>query len=70
MEEIALTGDHIDAQVLERELHRWLASLTTPLRKVLLLPPDITRFHSQAGLVVQLLYKALAPQTKVEIIPL
>ncbi|HEY8392025.1 MAG TPA: lactate racemase domain-containing protein [Capillibacterium sp.] len=66
---IALTGEHLDEQTLERTLHQWLAGFTTPLRKVLLLPPDITRFHSKAGLVVRILYKALAAQAKVEIMP-
>ena len=69
MQEIALTSERIDEKTLEKELHNWLGSITAPLRKVLLLPPDITRFHSKAGLIVQLLYKALAPQAEVEIMP-
>ncbi|HBG02292.1 MAG TPA: D-mannonate epimerase [Firmicutes bacterium] len=69
MQEIALTDARIDEQTLEKELHKWLGSITTPVRKVLLLPPDITRFHSKAGKIVQLLYKALAPQAKIEIMP-
>ena len=69
MQEIALTDARIDEQTLEKELHKWLGSITTPVRKVLLLPPDITRFHSKAGKIVQLLYKALAPQAEIEIMP-
>ena len=69
MPEIVLTSEQIDERTVEQELHKWLGSFTTPLRKVLLLPPDITRFHSKAGLITNLLYQALAPQAKVEIMP-
>lgn len=69
MQEIALTNERIDEKTLEQELHKWLGSFTKPLRKVLLLPPDVTRFHSKAGLIVQLLYKALQGEAKVEIMP-
>ncbi len=69
MQEIALTNERIDEETLEKELHNWLGSFTSPLRKVLLLPPDVTRFHSKAGLIVQLLYKALQREAKVEIMP-
>jgi nickel-dependent lactate racemase len=69
MQEIALTNERIDEKTLEQELHKWLGSFTSPLRKVLLLPPDVTRFHSKAGLIVQLLYKALQREAKVEIMP-
>ncbi|NLC54086.1 MAG: DUF2088 domain-containing protein [Firmicutes bacterium] len=69
MQEIVLTEEQIDERKVEKELQKWLGGITIPLRKVLLLPPDITRFHSKAGLIVQLLYKALAPRAKVEIMP-
>ncbi|MHC1786040.1 MAG: lactate racemase domain-containing protein [Christensenellales bacterium] len=39
------------------------------LRRVLLIPPDYTRFHSNAGLITQLLYQMLAPASKVDILP-
>ncbi|NLW55524.1 MAG: DUF2088 domain-containing protein [Firmicutes bacterium] len=69
MKEIRLRSEKIDDQLLAAELEKWLDSLTTPPKKVLLLPPDITRFHSKAGLIVQLLYKALSPKAEVDILP-
>ena len=69
MKEIRLRSEKIDEQRLAAELENWLASRTTPPKKVLLLPPDVTRFHSKAGLIVQLLYKALAPKAQVDILP-
>ena len=38
-------------------------------QKVLLLPPDISRFYSGAGLLTQQLYQMLAPQAQVDIMP-
>lgn len=38
-------------------------------RRVLLLPPDLTRAHSGAGKVTETLYKALAPTCEVHVIP-
>lgn len=69
MREVILRNEKIDRKRLELEIKNWLSSLTVQPRKVLLLPPDFTRFHSKAGLIVQLLYKALSPQTQVEIMP-
>ncbi len=39
-----------------------------PLKRVLLLPPDLTRAHSGAGRITELLYEAL-PGAHVEVIP-
>ncbi len=69
MKEIRLRKEKIDDQQLAAELEGWLASFATPPKKVLLLPPDITRFHSKAGLIVQLLYRALSPTAQVDIMP-
>ncbi len=69
MREVILRNEKIDRKRLELEIKNWLGSLTVKPQKVLLLPPDFTRFHSKAGLIVQLLYQALSPQAKVEIMP-
>ena len=53
---------------LEDSLRKWLENYHG-LRRVLLLPPDITRYYSRAGLIVQLLYKMLAPECRVDIMP-
>jgi nickel-dependent lactate racemase len=39
------------------------------LQKVLLLPPDLTRAHSGAGKITETIYKALAQQCDVHVIP-
>jgi nickel-dependent lactate racemase len=38
-------------------------------KRVLLLPPDITRFHSDAGNLTQILYRLLSPQAHIDIMP-
>jgi nickel-dependent lactate racemase len=40
-----------------------------PLRRVLLLPPDLTRAHSGVGIITETIYKALAPTCDVHVIP-
>ncbi|TVQ23196.1 MAG: DUF2088 domain-containing protein [Spirochaetaceae bacterium] len=40
-----------------------------PLRRVLLVPPDITRLHSGAGELTVLLYRRLSPSADVRVIP-
>jgi nickel-dependent lactate racemase len=39
------------------------------LRRVLLLPPDLTRAHSGAGKITETIYRALAPHADVHVIP-
>src|SRR2546423_3887005 len=43
--------------------------LRRPLKRVLLVPPDITRFHSWAGPLTCLLYQKLHDQASVAILP-
>lgn len=51
------------------ELVRGLLSELGPLRRVLLVPPDFTRFHSGAGVLTALLYRLLAPAAEVSVLP-
>ena len=69
MKEIRLVSDDIGREQVEAALGAWLSQYPRRLRKVLLLPPDFTRGHSQAGLIVQILYRMLAPKTQVDIMP-
>lgn len=69
MKDIRLVGDNIGREQVEAALEAWLSEYPTRLRKVLLLPPDFTRGHSQAGLIVKVLYGMLAPQAQVDIMP-
>jgi carbohydrate kinase (thermoresistant glucokinase family) len=52
-------SDVLDAARTEAAIDALLSSLG-PLRRVLLLPPDHTRFHSAAGELTSLLYQRLA----------
>lgn len=46
-----------------------LAQIKRPLKKVLIIPPDFTRFNSNAGPLTNMLYKLLSPTAHVDIIP-
>ncbi len=63
---------HVSAQQIEQCCARLLTEARTrlgrELKRVLLLPPDLTRAHSGAGRITELLYNAL-PDAHVEVIP-
>ncbi|OGV65570.1 MAG: D-mannonate epimerase [Lentisphaerae bacterium RIFOXYB12_FULL_65_16] len=63
-ETLALTAPE-KRELLEAALQR----LGRPLRKVLILPPDFTRFNSNAGELTAILYDMLSPQAQVDIMP-
>ena len=46
-----------------------LDKINRPLKKVLILPPDFTRFNSNAGVLTNILYKLLTPTAHVDIMP-
>ncbi|QDU60091.1 hypothetical protein Pan216_09280 [Planctomycetes bacterium Pan216] len=58
----------IDEAKARRLIDEMLAQLG-PLNRVLILPPDITRYHSWAGKLTQLLYQSLDSGAHVEIMP-
>ncbi len=60
-------GKTISDAELTEALRRFLAGRT--LRKVLLLPPDMTRLHSYAGRITQILYGMLKDVCHVDIMP-
>ena len=53
----------------EEVLKKALAAFGRPLKKVLIIPPDITRLNSNAGFLPDQLYKPLSPTAQVDIIP-
>lgn len=63
-----LSRNEVDALALRlvEESHR---RINKDLRKVLLLPPDLTRAHSGAGKITETLYKTLANHCDVHVIP-
>ncbi|MFX0085161.1 MAG: lactate racemase domain-containing protein [Candidatus Hodarchaeota archaeon] len=44
-------------------------SFNDSLRRVLLIPPDFTRYHSNAGEITQILYQQLKNESEVKILP-
>ncbi len=65
---------HISAEQIEAAVDRLLAEARTRIcpdpKRVLLLPPDLTRAHSGAGRITELLYlKLTATDAHVEVIP-
>ena len=63
-EDLAITSAE-KRDLLERALER----IGRTLRKVLILPPDITRFNSNAGELTAILYDLLTPDADVDIMP-
>src|SRR5215471_9346692 len=63
-----LSRDTVEALAL-RLLDEARSRVRKDLRKVLLLPPDLTRAHSGAGKITETLYKALANTCDVHVIP-
>ena len=61
---LALTDDE-KAQLLKEAL----VKIGKPLKKVLIIPPDFTRFNSNAGPLTAMLYDMLSPTAQVDIIP-
>src|SRR5947208_721938 len=56
------------AELVDRLLDQ-LATVRGPLRRVLLIPPDMSRFHSAAGELTSLLYQRLHSSARVEVLP-
>jgi nickel-dependent lactate racemase len=71
-----IEAPHVSDQQIAEACSRLLAEARTrmavPLKRVLLLPPDLTRAHSGAGRITELLYRELTDgpdQAFVEVIP-
>jgi nickel-dependent lactate racemase len=63
-----LSRQEVDALAL-RLLEESRSRMRKDLRKVLLLPPDLTRAHSGAGKITETLFNALAHNCEVHVIP-
>jgi nickel-dependent lactate racemase len=70
---ISEQADRIDADHLERLMGRTLAEargrICAKPKRVLLLPPDLTRMHSGAGRLTEILYRMLDGEAEVHVIP-
>lgn len=56
-------------QLMERTVAEARKRICAKPKRVLLLPPDITRMHSGAGRLTEILYKLLSPEADVHVIP-
>ncbi|MGI6333932.1 MAG: lactate racemase domain-containing protein [Saccharofermentanales bacterium] len=63
------TEQGITGAAIEDALGYALQPVRNSLRQILIVPPDFTRFHSNAGLITQLLYHMLSPACRVDILP-
>jgi len=51
---IIIISDNIGNLQIRETLQESLSNLNNGIKKVLLLPPDFTRFHSQAGKITKM----------------
>ncbi|AWB66100.1 D-mannonate epimerase [Saccharobesus litoralis] len=62
-----------NAQINDTQLcaliDQYIATRLSTAKRVLLLPPDLTRFHSKAGFITQHLYQQLKDQCEIQIMP-
>ena len=56
-------------QLMERTVAEARQRICDKPRRVLLLPPDITRMHSGAGMLTEMLYNLLCDEADVHVIP-
>lgn len=66
---IAQRPEGLSTEEIREALLKALGPERTSLKKVLLLPPDYTRFHSDAGRITRILYQMLSPACQVDIMP-
>ena len=68
-EESELIDVNRKQQLMEHLLQEAGKRITKDFKKVLLLPPDVTRYHSGAGQLTEMIYKLLPKDSKVDVIP-
>ena len=66
---VAETENGLSDQAIEAALSESLGPLKGKLKKVLLVPPDFTRYHSNAGLITSLICRMLRPDCRVDVLP-
>lgn len=69
LKNIILKSDDITDFQIEKALKESVSNLNKKIKKVLLLPPDFTRFHSKAGKITQMYYDILSRTCCVDIMP-
>lgn len=66
-------SDYINEQrkkeLMERFLHQARERISKKFKKVLIIPPDLTRYQSGAGYLAETLYRMFSSESKVDILP-
>ena len=68
VEEIRKDGGIKDGELREL-IAETIEKIPVPLKKILLLPPDITRLNSRAGQITAILYEMLNQKVEIHIMP-
>lgn len=68
-EEAKSIGIEQKRNLAQRLIEESRKRITKNIKKVLLLPPDLTRYHSGAGQLTEIIYKLLPDGCKVDVIP-
>lgn len=66
---LATGAGGLPSEDISRALADSLEPALNSLNKVLLIPPDYTRLHANAGLITESLYGLLSPRSQVDILP-
>ena len=66
---IAARAEGLTDGEIDEAVRQSIAAIDRPLKKVLLIPPDITRIHSGAGGITAKYYKLLKDSCIVDILP-
>ena len=68
---VSKSGETLAIAAAEKReiLEATLSKIGKPLKRVLILPPDFTRFNSNAGELTAMLYDMLTPEAEVDIMP-
>tara|TARA_B100000609_G_scaffold194994_2_gene188359 strand:- start:2285 stop:3568 length:1284 start_codon:yes stop_codon:yes gene_type:complete len=67
--QIAPSKDGFSEDAIQEMLEKSLSQLPTQPKRVLLIPPDITRIHSGTGALTCLYYRLLSPHATIKILP-
>lgn len=68
-EEGCTIDEELQMELMERLVEEANKRINSSIKRVLLLPPDITRYHSGAGRLTNMLYHILGPNCKIDVIP-
>lgn len=69
MKNLELQGKSLSPSEIARALRDWVDALSPMPGRVLLIPPDYTRYHSSAGMIAEMLFELMGDRAHVDIMP-